>query len=211
MLTLFYSTGTCSTISHIALEEAGIPFEGIEVSWQRKVNLEKLAEVNPLGQVPVLMVDGRPLTQGLAILQYISDQAPAKNLLPKKESAEYYQALSWLSFAAADFQKSFLPFFMGPRWTNSPEAQADIKKATTQSVDQYLALLEKSLKGQDYILGNQFTLVDAYLFVVTSWCKFTRVPLANYPNLKKYLHRIFERPAVQKVLAKEDLLNCIPD
>jgi len=211
MLTFFYSTGTCSTISHIALEEAEIPFEGIEVSWQRNLNLEKLAEINPLGQVPVLMIDGRPLTQGLAILQYISDQNPSKKLLPEKGTAEYYQALSWLSFAAADYQKSFLPFFMAPRWTDSTEAQTQIKKNATQSVDQYLALLEKSLEGKDYILGKQFSLIDAYLFVVTSWCKFTRVPVANYPNVKKYLHRIFERPAVKRVLTKEDLLNCIPE
>ena len=211
MLTLFYSTGTCSTITHIALEEAGLPFEGIEVSWQRKLNLDKLAEVNPLGQVPVAVIDGKPLTQGLAILQYISDQAPGKKLLPPPGSPQFYQALSWLSFAAADYQKAFLPFFMASRWTSSAEAQAEIKKGAAQSVEQYLGILEKTLEDRDYILGSDFTLVDAYLFVVTSWCKFSKVKVGTYPKVMKYLQRIFQRPAVQNVLTKEDLLNCIPE
>ena len=210
MLTFFYSTGTCSTAAHIALEEAGLPFTGVEVSWKRKVNIAELEAVNPLGQVPVLVLEGRALNQGLAILEFIAEKAPAKKLLPERGSWERTQALSWLSFAAADFQKSFGPIFWAARWTDSTQTQDQIKKSAVENIEKCLAYMEKNLQGKDYILGKDFSVVDAYLFVVTGWCKWAQVKTSKYPNITAYLKRIYDRPAVQKVLAKEEMLDFFP-
>lgn len=209
MLTFFYSTGTCSTAVHIALMEAGLPFEGVEVSWQRKVKLEELATVNPLGQVPVLVVDGRPLNQSVGILQYIAGRSP--HLFPAPGSWEFTQGHSWLAFIAADLQKSFGPLLEAARWTGNEEAQNDIRKATYAKIDKLLGYVNQSLAGKDFLLGSQFTVADAYLFVVAGWCKWAQIKIGKFPHLKSYMKRVHERPAVQKVLAAEGLDGYLPE
>lgn len=210
MHTFYYATQTCSTAIHIALMEAEISFEGVEVSWKRKVNLDKLAAVNPLGQVPVLVKDGRPLNQSIAILEYVAEQAPAKKLLPPAGSWERTQALSWLAFIGADLQKSFGPIFWASSWTTDISVQTEIRKSVAASIDKHLAYIDDALQGKDYLLGQQFTVADAYLFTVVGWCKWAEVKISKYNNLTAYLKRVYARPAVQKVLAKEDLLDFMP-
>ncbi len=210
MLTFFYSTQTCSTAIHIALEEAEIPFRGVEVSWKRKLNLAELEAASPLGQVPVLVKDGQALVQSIAILEYVANQAPAKNLLPAAGTWERSQAMSWLSFIGSDFQKSFLPMFMASRWTTDTAVQLEVKKTVMAGIDKHLAYINQSLAGKDYIMGKQFTVVDAFLFTIVGWCKWSEIKIGNHPNLVAYLQRIYDRPAVQKVLAKEEMLDFIP-
>ncbi len=210
MLTFFYSTQTCSTAVHIALEEAGIPFNGVEVSWKRKVNVSELEAVNPLGQVPVLVKDGQALNQCISILEFVGDQSPAKKLLPEVGTWERSQALSWLSFIGADFQKSFLAMFMASRWTKDTAVQTEIKKGVVEGIDKHLAYIDRALAGKDFILGKQFSVVDAYLFTIVGWCKWSEIKIGKYANLVAYLKRVYDRPAVQKVLAKEEMLDFIP-
>lgn len=209
MLTFFYSTGTCSTACHIALKEAGLPFRGIEVSWQRSLHLAELDAVNPLGQVPVLVHEGKALTQTLAVLAYIAERAP--RLLPEKGSWEHSQAMSWLAFIAADFQKGFGPLLGAARWTESEAAQASIKNAALLNLGKYLAHIDHSLAGKDYILGTEFSVVDAYLFVVAGWCKWAGIKIGKYSHLSAYMKRVNARPAVQEVLAKEELFAYLPE
>ena len=210
MLTFFYSTQTCSTAIHIALEEAGLPFNGIEVSWKRKENVAELEAANPLGQVPVLVHDGKTLNQSIAILEYIAEQAPTKNLLPPVGSWERAYAQSWLAFIGADFQKSFWPMFMASRWTTDTNIQMEIRKSVIAGMDKHLTYINEGLGGKDFILGKQFSVVDAYLFTILGWCKWSEVKLSTYKNITPYLKRVYERAAVQKVLAKEEMLDFIP-
>lgn len=210
MLTFFYSTATCSTACHIALEEAGLPFKGVEVSWRRKVNLEELSAVNPLGQVPVLVDEGRVLNQSPTILEYIADHAKGKNLIPVAGSWERSQANSWLAFIAADLQKSFAPMFWASRWTDNAQAQTAIKSAVVDGIQKHLAYIDGALAGKEFILGQQFSVVDAYLFTIVGWCKWSEIKVSPYPNLMAYLKRIHARPAVQKVLKSEDLVDYLP-
>ena len=210
MHTFFYSTQTCSTAVHIALEEAGIPFEGIEVSWKRKVNVAELEKVSPLGQVPVLVKDGKSLNQGSTILEYIADQAPTKKLVPAAGSWERAQAQSWLAFIGADLQKSFGPMFMASRWTNDTTVQTEIRKSTAEGIHKHLAYIDQALAGKEFILGKQFSVVDAFLFTILGWCKWSEIKTGKYSNIMTYLKRVYDRPAVQKVLAKEDMLDFMP-
>ena len=206
MLKFFYSTQTCSTAIHIALEEANIPFEGTEVSWKRKVNVAELEAVNPLGQVPAIVHQGKMLNQCIAILEYVSDLAPGKKLMPKENPLAMAEARSWLAFIGADLQKSFLPLFMASRWTDNQEVQAQIKKGVREGIDKYMAYVDKALAGKDYVLGSSFSVVDAYLFTVVGWCKWAEIDTSKYAKLSAYMKRIYSRPAVQKVLAAEDML-----
>lgn len=210
MLTFYYSTQTCSTAVHIALEEAGLPFQGVEVSWRRNVNVDKLEAVNPLGQVPVIVESNRKLNQSIAILEMIADRASGRKLLPAAGTWERTEALSWLSFIGADLQKNFAPFVLAARWTANESAQADIKRAASDTLAKQLAYVDRSLAGKDFILGNEFSVVDAYLFTILGWCKWAEVNVSPYPNIQPYLRRVMARPAVQKVLAKEELLDFLP-
>lgn len=210
MLTFFYSTQTCSTAVHIALEEAGIPFKGVEVSWKRMLNVEELAAVNPLGQVPVLVDEGKTLIQSIAILEYIGELAPAKNLLPPAGTWERNQVLAWLSFVGADLQKAFPPLFLATRWTSDTNTQAEIRKTTLETINKHLAYADSALAGKDFVMGKQFTVADAYLFTIMAWCKWAEVKTGQYSNLTAYMKRVYNRPAVQRVLVREEMLDCLP-
>jgi glutathione S-transferase len=210
MLKFFYSTQTCSTAVHIALEEAEIPFDGVEVSWKRKVNVAELETVNPLGQVPVLVDGKKTLIQSMAILEYIAEKAPEKNLLPRSGTWERSEATAWLAFIGADFQKSFAPIFRASRWTNDKSVQETIIAATREGIDKHLAYLDNSLAGKEYLLGNRFSVADAYLFTILGWCKWAEVKVGKYSNVTAYMKRILKRPAVQKVLEKEEMQDYLP-
>ena len=208
----YYSTGTCSTSCHIALEEAGLPFDPVEVSWKRKVNVEELEKVNPLGQVPALVTDsGTEITQNVAILEYIGDKKPESKLLPRPGTDERAQVSSWLSFAASDLQKAFFPILGAARMTSQESAHDDLKNFAVRNIEKYLAHLDRKLDGKEYITGQQFTVADAYLFTVIGWCKWAKIKLAPYPNVKAYMKRVSDRPAVKRVLEKEELGDYLPE
>lgn len=210
MLKFFYSTQTCSTAIHIALEEAGLPFEGVEVSWKRKVNVAELEAVNPLGQVPVLQEGDKVLGQSIAILERIGDLAPAKNLLPPPGTWERAHAMGWLAFTGSDFQKAFGPIFLASRWTTDTAAQTAIKTGAIETLRKHLDHIDRSLTGKDFILGKQFSVADAFLFTILGWCKWSEVKTSGHKNITAYLKRIYDRPAVQKVLAKEEMMDFFP-
>ncbi|MDR3606223.1 MAG: glutathione S-transferase family protein [Oligoflexia bacterium] len=209
MMKLFYSSGACSSSCHIGMEEAGLSYQGIMVDWDNPdANLAELERLNPLGVAPVLVSDqGKVLTQNTAILEYIADLKPSSHLLAEKGTWERVETMSWLSFAASDFHKSFIPLFRADAMTSSPAAREDIKKFAIQDVKNNLAHLDRNLVGKDYITGKNFTVADAYIFVVTGWCKWMDIKIDEFKNLGAYMNRVYQRPAVQKVLKSEGLLD----
>ncbi len=205
MLKFYYSSFTCSTASHIALEESGLPYEAIEVSWKRNLNVEKLNQLNSLGAVPVLVTQkNEVITQNTAILEYIADQVPAKKLLASVGTAERSQTLSWVSFVASDLQKSYLPLFRAEAMTSSVGAQKEIEKFAEQSVRELLNHVDSALAKGGFIVGEHFTIADALLFVISGWAEWAEIDLAEYENLARYRKQIAERPAVEKILKLED-------
>lgn len=198
---LYYSPGACSLSPHIALCEAELPFELIKVDLATKklANNEDFLCINPKGQVPTFILDqGELLTEGVAIVQYIADQVPTKNLMPKAPHLDHYKALEWLNFIATELHKNFGPFFR-PGYPDS------IKDQVRNQLNHKLAYINQSLEKHDYLISNQFTVADGYLFTVLRWAKAMKFDIDALPHLSAYFKRVENRPAVQRALAAEGL------
>lgn len=200
---LYFSPGACSLSPHIVLREAGVPFELEQVNLQTKktkAGADFLA-VNPKGQVPVLQLDnGDILTEGPAIVQYIADQKPESGLAPPNGSIARYHTQEWLNFVTSELHKVFAPLFR----PNTPDEFVKITKETLAS---RFAFLDKHLANRPYLMGEKFTVPDAYCFVVTGWTRYKEIDLAPWPNLKAFLERVAARPKVQEAMKAEGLIK----
>jgi len=198
---LYYSPGACSLASHITLREAGLPVELKKADTKTK-KLEDGSDyfaVNSKGAVPALRLDdGQVLTEGPAILQYLADQKPESKLAPKAGTLERYRLLEWLNFITSEVHKSFSPLF-------NPAADAAVKQYVTQNLEKKFDWINKQLAGKQYLTGDQFTIADAYLFVVVNWSNFVGIDLGRWPALKAFQDRVAARPKVQEALAAEGL------
>ncbi len=200
---LYYSPGACSLASHIALREAGVPFDLKRTDTKTK-KLEDGGDyfaVNSKGSVPALRLDdGQVLTEGPVILQYVADQKPDSKLVPKAGTVERYRVLEWLNFITSEVHKTFSPLF-------NPAADASVKAYTTQNLEKKFDWINKQLAGKQYLTGDNFTIADAYLFVVANWSNFVGIDLGRWPALQQFVARVAARPKVQEALAAEGLLK----
>ena len=199
---LYYSAGTCALSPHIALEEAGLPYEAISAPVRTKVlpDGSDYRQVNPLGYVPYLVLDdGTGLREGPAIVQYIADQVPGKNLAPANGTIARYQLQSWLNFVATEVHKSFSPLFM-------PGTPEETKQASKDRLISRLTWVDGELAGKPYLMGDDFTVADGYLFTVTNWAKPVGLDISGLKNLATYRERIAARPAVQAAMKAEGLI-----
>lgn len=199
---LFLKPGACSLSPHIVLEELGLPYETEVVDLARKKTAsgQDYLAINPKGYVPALLLDGGELlTEGPAIVQYLADLAPEKQLAPANGSIARYQLQAWLTFIGTEVHKSFSPFFN----SKAPQEWKDIARA---NLERRLAYIAQQLEGRDYLLGSEFTVADAYLFTVLNWAKFIQLDLGSWPLLLAYQVRVAARPAVQAALKAEGLV-----
>lgn len=203
MLKLYFSPGACSLSPHIVLREAGLPFELEQVNLQAK-KLKSggdFLEINPKGQVPVLKLDsGDILTEGPAIVQYVADQKPESGLAPKAGTIPRYHVQEWLNFITSELHKSFTPLFK----PNTPEEYAKIIK---ENLANRFSFLDKELGKRQYLMGDKFTVPDAYAFTVVGWSKYKDIDLSRWPNLKGYIDRVAARPKVQEAMKAEGLIK----
>ncbi|MEH2494814.1 glutathione S-transferase [Bradyrhizobium sp. AZCC 1678] len=200
---LYYTPGACSLSPHIALLEAGLPYDLVKVDLRTKKleNGDDFLKVNPKGQVPVLALDsGELVTEGPVIVQMIADKAAAKNLAPARDSAERYKLLEWLNFITTELHKSFGPMF-------SPALADEAKAFFKDRVMGKFKYVESQLAGRDYLMGSQFTVADGYLFTMLSWADGMKFDLSGMPNLLAYKARVAARPKVQEALTKEGLMK----
>ena len=198
---LFLKPGACSLSPHIVLEELGLPYETEVVDLARKTTAsgQDYLAINPKGYVPALQLDGGELlTEGPAIVQYLADLAPEKKLAPANGSVARYQLQAWLTFIGTEVHKSFSPFF-------NPKAPQEWKDIARANLERRLAYTAQQLEGQDYLLGSDFSVADAYLFTVLGWAKFIQLDLGAWPVLVAYQARVAVRPAVQAALKAEGL------
>lgn len=200
---LYYSPGACSLSPHIALQEAGLAFTPVLASTKS----HKLQDgtdyytINPLGYVPVLELDdGTRLREGPAIVQYIADQVPLKMLAPQNGSLQRYRLQEWLTFIGTELHKGFSPLFV-------PTTPEDYKPMVRERLLQRLQWVDGQLAGKQYLMGDQFTVADCYLFTVTNWTKPTNVDISGLANLVAYRERVAARPAVQAAMKAEGLLK----
>jgi glutathione S-transferase len=200
---LYYSPGACSLSPHIALLEAGLPYELVKVDVRAKKleNGDDFLQVNPKGQVPALALDsGEVVTEGPVIVQMIADRAAGKNLAPAHGSAERYKLLEWLNFITTELHKNFSPLF-------APVLSDDTKAFFKDRLMGKFKYIDSQLAGRDYLLGNQFTVADGYLFTMLTWADRMKFDLSGLPNLVAYKARVAARPKVQEALTKEGLLK----
>ena len=200
---LYYSTGACSMSPHIVLHEAGLPFEAVLASTKTK----RLADgtdyytINPKGSVPLLELDnGERLSEGPAIIQYIADQVPAKKLAPAAGTMARYRLQEWLNYITSDLHKGFSPLF-------SPTTPAEYKPTVSARLIDRLTIVDKALAGKEFLMGDTFTVADAYLFTVAGWSKHVSLDISALTNLTAYLGRIAARPSVQQAMKAEGLLK----
>ena len=199
---LFIKPGACSLSPHIILEEAGLPYETEVVDLAKKVTASgaDYLAINPKGYVPALQLDsGEVLTEGPAIVQYLADQVPQKNLAPTNGTLARYHLQSWLTFIGTEIHKNYSPFF-------NPAAPAEMKDIARANLQRRLGYVNEQLAGKVYLLG-QFSVADAYLFVVVNWSGFVQLDLSGWPNLTAFMARMAARPAVQAALKAEGLIK----
>ena len=200
---LYYSPGACSLSPHIALLEAGLPYELVKVDLRAKKleNGDDFLNVNPKGQVPAVQFDsGELVTEGPVIVQMIADKA-GKNLAPARDSDERYKMLEWLNFITSELHKNLGPMF-------SPVLADDAKAFFKDRAMSKFKYLETALAGRDYLMGKQFTVADGYLFTMLMWATDRlKFDLSAMPNLLAYKARVAARPKVQEALTKEGLMK----
>lgn len=201
---LYYSPGACSLASHLALHEAGLPFtiEKTDVRSKRTASGEDfLALTHGKGYVPALQLDdGTMLCEGVAILQYIADQAPASGLAPPNGTLARYQLQEWLNYVATEVHKNFSPLF-------NPAATPEMKDLAKQNLARRFDWLTAQLAGRDYLTGGTFTIADAYLAVTLGWTRVVGIDLAGgHPELAAYHRRVMSRPAAQQAQRAEGLI-----
>lgn len=199
---LYYSPGACSLSPHITLLEAGLPYDLVKVDLRAKKleNGDDYLKVNPKGQVPALVLEsGEVFTEGPVIIQMIADKA-GKGLAPAHGSAERYKLLEWLNFITSELHKNFGPMF-------SPVLADEAKAFFKDRVMGKFKYLETALAGNDYVMGKQFTVADAYLFTMLSWAERLKFDMSAMPNLMAYKARVGARPKVQEALVKEGLMK----
>jgi len=199
----YYSPAACSLAAHIVLHETGLAHEAIQSSTQTKKLQDgsDFYRINPLGYVPFLVLDdGQTLREVSAILQYLAAQAPEKNLAPAWGSMEHWRLLEWLSFISSELHKNFGPLF-------NPATPEEAKPAVRQRVLDRLQWVEGEIGSKPYLLGEQFSIADAYLFTVTNWAQFVGVDIAHLAQIQAYRERILARASVQAAMKAEGLLQ----
>jgi len=197
---LFYAPGACSLSPHIVAREAGIDIELNRVNLKTKETETggDFTEINPKGFVPVLQLEGGELlTEGPAIIQFLAEQKPEKNLAPEYGTLPHYRLLEWLNYITAEVHKSFVPLF----WGGSDEEKAHAAK----TLDKRFQYIEDHMQG-DYLLGDDFSVADAYLFTVYNWCEKVDVDTSAWPKLQAFAERMAARPAVQQAMQAEGLI-----
>lgn len=200
---LYYMSAACSQASNIALRDAGLAFELVKVDRHTYKTADGLdfKDVNPKGYVPALRLDsGEVLTENVAVLQYIADRNPGAKLAPVPGTLERYRLMEWLSYINSELHKGYSPLF---KHDAPPEMKSYVREHLMGRID----FVERALGGRTFLMGEQYTIADPYLFVVLSWSPHINIDLERWPQLKRYVERIRERPNVQAALKAEGLVK----
>ena len=200
---LYFSPGACSMAADIALHEAGIAFtpERVDLATKKTASGADFTEVNPKGYVPALgLDDGGVLTEAGTVLQYIADRKPEAGLAPAAGTMERYRLMEWLNFISSELHKGF-----GPLW--NPKTPEEVRKAAIAQLGKRFDYVAGALGAKPYLMGDKFTVADAYLFTVLNWTNLHKVDIAPWPTLQAYVARVAARPKVRETLQAEGLVK----
>ncbi|MEP6875974.1 MAG: glutathione transferase GstA [Burkholderiales bacterium] len=200
---LYFSPGACSLAPHIVLNESGLPFSLVKANLKAH-QLEDGSDYYPInskGQVPLLEFDnGERLSEGPAITQYIADQVPAKNLAPANGTMARYRVQEWLNFVTSELHKGIGGLF-------NPLMPEEGKVVIRAKAADKLKWVDEQLEGKQYLMGDVFSIADAYLFTIATWTGHTGIDISGLKNLSAFQARMAARPAVQAALKAEGLLK----
>lgn len=200
---LYYAPGACSLSPHIILLETGLPFtlERVDLKTKKTEKGTDYSTVNSKGSVPALQLDdGRILTEGPAIVQYLADQKPESRLAPSAGTFERYQLMELLNYISAELHKTYGALF-------NPGITPEWKAATLANLDKKFAWLTGHLGNKPFAMGETFTVADSYLFTVLSWSARLGIDMSQWHVLTAYLARVGHRPKVQEALKAEGLIH----
>lgn len=204
---LFYKSGACSLASHIVMAELNMVYEIEAVDLATKTCASgDFKMINPKGAIPALrMENGEILTEGAVILQYLADQKPEGMMMPKFGTLDRYRCMEWLNFIATDIHKNFTPLF-GTSVKNA-EGLSELKEGQKNTLKNKINFVSEKLGSNDFLMGKNFTVADAYLFTCLGWGRLVGVDLSAWPNVMSFMNRVSERPAVMKAMKEEGLLK----
>ena len=197
---LYYSPGACSLAAHIIAREADLPLDLVKVDLKQHTLADgrDYHAVNPKGYVPALEMDGgATLTENVAVLNYLADHTGNSLFTPAAGSMERYRLEEWLGFISTELHKSYGPLFH--------EGSDNEKRKAKEQIAKRLAYVEERLAGQDYLMGSQISVADAYLFVMLTWAKKMHIDISPFSNLTAFFGRMAKRDGVKRALKEEDL------
>lgn len=206
MIKLYYSPGACSLASHIVLEELGIAYEPVLVSLKDGDHKRpEYLRINPKGRVPALNVDGKILTESVAILTYLGGGYPDRGLWPK-ETWKQAEALSIMSWLASTVHVAVAGVWRPDRYSTDPAAKESINATGRENLKKYFADIDKMLAGRSFAMGGQYSVVDPYLLVFYRWGNRMGIDMkAEYPVWAKHAQRVFSRSTVKRVFEDEEI------
>jgi glutathione S-transferase len=200
---LYYAPGACSLAPHIVSREAGLPVDLVKVDLVAKkteTGADYLA-INGKGYVPAIRFEnGEVMTEVATLVQVLADRNPAAGLAPSFGTPERYRLMEWLTFISAELHKGF-----GPLWYQKTPDETKI--ATKEKLASRIAFVENQLSGRDYLMGDRFSVADAYAFTILNWAGMLKIDLTPYPNVSAFMARVAARPRVQEALRAEGLLR----
>jgi glutathione S-transferase len=199
---LYYSPGACSQAPHILLHETGLDHDAERVDLKAKTLADgsDYLKINPKGAVPALQLNsGEVLTENAVILQYLGDRASWPEVLPPMGDFRRYRVLELVNFITTELHKRFGFLF-------NPDATEEMKQLVIRDLGKKLDYIEERLETGPFLMGDDLTLPDPYLFVISGWAE-KMIGLERWPNLRAYRERMMQRPSVRHVLKFEGLLQ----
>jgi glutathione S-transferase len=204
MLKLYYALGACSLASHIALEEAGATYEGVRISTRDgDTRRPEYLAINPKGRVPALLTDRGLLTENPAILAYIAQSFPQAGLAPLNDPFVFARAQAFNTYLCATVHVAYAHKHRGYRWADDPAALAEMTRKVPETYAACFQLIEDEMLIEPWVLGDAYSICDAYLFTLSDWLEGAGVDPMRFPKVLDHRERVRVRPAVQRALKME--------
>ena len=204
MFKLYFAPGTCALASHIALAEAGAPYTTVKLDFKaNQQNSPEYLAINPKGRVPSLVTDRGVLTETPAMLAFIAQSFPQARLAPIDDPFEFAKVQAFNSYLCSTVHVAHAHKMRGARWATEETTFADMKRMVPKTVGACFALIERDMLRGPWVMGEQYTICDPYLYTLTGWLEGDGVDIATLPKVADHRKRMSERPAVQKVMAEQ--------
>lgn len=204
MYTLYVAPGTCALASHIALAESGLPYEVKRIRFaENEQRSEAYLKINPKGRVPALVTDKGVLTETEAILAFIAQTMPEAGLAPLDDPFLFARVQAFNAYLSSTVHVAHAHGRRSARWADEPSSHADMQRKVPQTMSECFRLIENDFLAGPYVLGEQYSVADPYLFTIAGWLEGDKVDIAEFPRVQRHFEAMKARPAVQKALAEE--------